>query len=86
MSSRQPPGGWRAWYLGWQADDERRAVEPSPEKDWYTVKEAAQLFQVHPKTVYKWVREGEIKADRPSPRTTRIHKRDLLAYLRRDGS
>ena len=54
-------------------------------KDWYTVKEAAQLLGVHPKTVRKRVREGEIKASRPSPRMTRIHKRDLADYLNRTG-
>jgi excisionase family DNA binding protein len=81
MSFRRPPGGWRHWYLGWESDARRADIEASLDKDWYTVEEAAKVLGEHPKTVRKRVREGEIKASRPSPRKTKIHKRDLADYL-----
>jgi hypothetical protein len=50
-------------------------------------KSLGQLFlEEHPKTVYRRVREGVIRASRPSPRKTKIHKQDLVAYLMRSGS
>jgi excisionase family DNA binding protein len=47
----------------------------------YTVPEAAGVLDEHPKTIYRRIRDGEIKAYRRSPRKTRIYHTDLAAYM-----
>jgi excisionase family DNA binding protein len=66
-----------------ERDARRKAIEDHLAQNWYTVPEAATLLEEHPKTVYARIRAGEIRASRPSPRKTRIHKQDLVAYLMR---
>ena len=72
--------------VGGQAKARYEAIEGSLRQDWYTVPEAAAILEERPKTVYRRVREGAIRASRPSPRKTKIHKQDLVAYLMRSGS
>ena len=58
----------------------RERIEEDLEQEWYTVDEAAEELAVHPKTVRKYIREGKLKASRPSPRKTRIYYTDLARY------
>jgi excisionase family DNA binding protein len=61
----------------------RERIEDGLELEWYTVDEAAEELDLHPKTVRSRLREGKLKASRPSPRKTRIHYTDLAAYMSR---
>jgi excisionase family DNA binding protein len=61
----------------------RELIEEDLEQEWYTVDEAAEELDLHPKTVRKRIREGNLKASKPSPRKTRIHYTDLARYLSR---
>ena len=85
MSSEEAAPIWRILLQGiadaGDAKAKRDAVEAALHKDWYTVPEAAAIIYQHPKTVYKRIRAGELKANRPAPRKTRIHKHDLVNYL-----
>ena len=47
--------------------------------------EAAEVLGEHPKTIYRRIRDGEIKAYRRSPRKIRIHYTDLAAYMIKEG-
>ena len=70
----------RAWRKGMTR---RELIEDGLELEWYTVPQAAEELGEHPKIVYRRIRNGEIKASRPSPRKTRIHHTDLAAYMSR---
>lgn len=59
----------------------RELIEDDLEQDWYTVPEAAEKLDEHPKTLYRRIRNGEIKADTRRPRKTRIYYKDLAAYM-----
>jgi excisionase family DNA binding protein len=59
----------------------RERIEDDLEQEWYTVDEAAEELDLHPKTVRARIREGKLKASRPSPRKTRIHYTSLTSYL-----
>jgi excisionase family DNA binding protein len=59
----------------------RERIEEDLEQEWYTVDEAAEELDVHPKTVRRRIHEGKLKASQPSPRKTRIHYTDLAKYL-----
>jgi excisionase family DNA binding protein len=61
----------------------RIRIEEDLEYEWYTVDMAAEELDLHPKTVRKRIREGKLKASRPSERKTRIHYSDLAAYKSR---
>jgi excisionase family DNA binding protein len=61
----------------------RERIEEDLELVWYTVPEAAEELGEHPKTTYRRIRNGEIKADTGRPRKTRIHHTDLAAYMSR---
>lgn len=50
-------------------------------KHFLTVKEVAELLQVHPVSVCRWVREGIIPATRIGKRLTRIKKTDVEKLL-----
>jgi excisionase family DNA binding protein len=63
----------------------RERIEEGLEQEWYTVNEAAEELELHPKTVRKRIRDGKLKASRPSPRKTRIHYTDLGAYMSKEG-
>jgi excisionase family DNA binding protein len=68
----------RAWRKGMTR---RERIEDDLEQEWYTVPEAAEELGEHPKTLYRRIRNGEIKADTRRPRKTRIHYTDLAAYM-----
>jgi len=61
-------------------------IESTLSKDWYTIAEVGELLNVHRKTVEAWINGGQLKYTRPSPRKTRIWKKDLAAYLARRGN
>ena len=46
-----------------------------------TPAEAAELLQVHVKTVYKWIETGELRSAKLGPRSTRILKSDLMQFV-----
>jgi excisionase family DNA binding protein len=64
-----------------RAMSRRERIEEDLEQEWYTVDEAAEELDLHSKTVLKRIREGKLKASKPSPRKTRIHYTDLARYL-----
>ena|SRR5829696_1369152 len=63
----------------------RLRLEEELDQWWYTVPEAAEILREHPKTIYRRIRRGEIKASRPSPRKIRIFYTDLAAYMVGEG-
>lgn len=50
-----------------------------------TIKEASELLRVHPETLRRAIRAGELKAARLGHRTVRIAKDDLIAWFREKG-
>lgn len=53
-------------------------------KDFYTVNNIADMLQVNPFTVRRWIREGHLKAVK-FQRLVRIEKEELRRYLRKSG-
>ncbi|MHC3004170.1 helix-turn-helix domain-containing protein [Gordonia sp. GN26] len=47
--------------------------------DWLTVAEAAQEARVSEKTIRRWYRSGQLKADRLGQRMVRIRRCELAA-------
>ena len=52
------------------------SIQP-PESTWnarnlLTVPEVAEWARVHPKTVYRWIREGKLEAIQFGPKTFRV--------------
>ena len=51
-------------------------THPSPgtwnARDLLTVLEVAEWARVHPKTVYRWIKEGKLEAKQFGPRTYRV--------------
>lgn len=52
------------------------------DRDYYTVPEAADLLNVSPSTVWRWVKAERLPAYRVGPRAIRIKKEDLAAVVR----
>jgi len=50
-----------------------------------TVLEVAQWARVHPKTVYRWIREGKLEAIQFGPRTFRVPEDAIGPFLRQTG-
>ena len=50
-------------------------------RDVMTPAEASEYLQVHIKTIYDWIRTGELRAVKLGPRSTRILKQDILRFL-----
>lgn len=48
---------------------------------FYTVAEAARVLDVHPSTIWRWIKAEKIPACRLGPKTIRIKKQDLEAVL-----
>ena len=46
-----------------------------------TVAEAAEYLQIHIKTLYEWIKSGELAVIKLGPRSTRIRKSDVDAFL-----
>jgi excisionase family DNA binding protein len=47
-----------------------------------TVPEVAEWARVHPKTVYRWIKEGRLEAIQFGPRTFRIPEDAVRLFLR----
>jgi excisionase family DNA binding protein len=60
------------------------ALSPRVEK-LYTVNEAAELLSMHPESLRREIRAGEVRAEKLGPRRTRIAESELLRF-RRDRS
>ena len=50
-----------------------------------TVPEVAEWARVHPKTVYRWIKEGRLEAIQFGPRTYRIPEDAVSQFLRQVG-
>ena len=50
-----------------------------------TVSEVAVWARVHPKTVYRWIKAGDLNAVQLSPRTFRITEEDVRMFLHERG-
>ncbi len=50
-----------------------------------TVPEVAEWARVHPKTVYRWIKLGELDAIQLGARTYRIPEHAVVEYLQRNG-
>jgi excisionase family DNA binding protein len=49
--------------------------------DIMTVAEAAEYLQIHIKTLYEWIKSGQLAVVKLGPRSTRIRKSDIDAFL-----
>ena len=50
-----------------------------------TALEVAEWARVHPKTVYRWIREGKLEAIQFGPRTFRVPEDAIGQFLRQAG-
>lgn len=50
-----------------------------------TVLEVAEWARVHPKTVYRWIREGRLEAIQFGPRTFRVPEDAISKFLNKNG-
>jgi len=50
-----------------------------------TVLEVAEWARVHPKTVYRWIREGKLEAIQFGPRTFRVPEDAIGQFLHQTG-
>jgi excisionase family DNA binding protein len=46
-----------------------------------TIGEVAGWARVHPKTIYRWIRQGRLVAIRFGPRTTRVAEAEVRRFL-----
>ena len=65
------------------------ATQPTPPlpstwnaQNLLTVPEVAEWARVHPKTVYRWIREGKLEAIPFGPRTFRVPEDAIGKFLR----
>lgn len=56
-------------------------------RDGLSVQEAADRIGMHPQSIYKWIRDGDLRVTRFGPRggTMRIHPADLDDLVRPSG-
>jgi excisionase family DNA binding protein len=52
-----------------------------PVRDIMTAAEAAEYLQVHIKTLYEWIKSGDLAVVKLGPRSTRIRKVDIDRFL-----
>jgi len=50
-----------------------------------TVPEVAEWARVHPKTVYRWIKDGRLEAIQFGPRTFRIPEDAVVQFLHQTG-
>jgi excisionase family DNA binding protein len=50
-----------------------------------TVHEVAEWARVHPKTVYRWIKEGKLEAIQFGPRTFRVPEDAISKFLHKTG-
>lgn len=65
-------------------------MSSKPETDFrliqlLTVPEVAEWARVHPKTVYRWIKLGQIEAIQFGARTYRIPEHAVVDYLESNG-
>lgn len=51
-----------------------------------TVPEVAEWARVHPKTVYRWIKQGKLEAIQFGPRTFRVPEDAISKFLHRTGN
>ena len=51
-----------------------------------TVLEVAEWARVHPKTVYRWIKDGKLEAIQFGPRTFRVPEDAIGKFLQKTGS
>ncbi len=78
---KRPAGGVRA-----KTSPARTPEDAAPAKQitegqrWFTVSEVARRLAVQPKTVYEWIRVGELGATKFGPQTTRVRVSELERF------
>jgi excisionase family DNA binding protein len=50
------------------------------EVQWLTVAQVADRLAVHPKTVYEWIRAGELAATKFGPQTIRVRVSEVERF------
>jgi excisionase family DNA binding protein len=51
------------------------------EPEFLSIRHIAELLDVNPSTVWRWVRTGQLPAVRCGPRLHRVHRTDFDAFL-----
>jgi excisionase family DNA binding protein len=51
-----------------------------------TVPEVAEWARVHPKTVYRWIKQGKLEAIQFGPRTFRVPEDAISKFLLKTGN
>ncbi len=66
-----------------------QSIHPLPgswnARNLLTVLEVAQWARVHPKTVYRWIKDGRLEAIQFGPRTFRIPEDAVGKFLNQNG-
>src|SRR3990172_9399172 len=66
-----------------------QATHPIPgtwnARNLLTVPEVAEWARVHPKTVYRWIRDGKLEAIQFGPRTFRVPEDAIGKFLQKTG-
>jgi len=52
-----------------------------PEKEYYSPQEIAEKFNLKPRTVTNWIRQGKLKAIKLGD-LWRVHRADLEAFIK----
>ena len=67
-----------------------QATHPIPgtwnARNLLTVPEVAEWARVHPKTVYRWIRDGKLEAIQFGPRTFRVPEDAIGIFLHKSGN
>jgi len=56
------------------------AKKPAKDRQWLKVSETAARLAVQPKTVYGWIRDGELEATKFGPKSTRVKASELARF------
>jgi excisionase family DNA binding protein len=66
-----------------------QSIHPPPDtwnaRNLLTVLEVAEWARVHPKTVYRWIKDGRLEAIQFGPRTFRIPEDAIGKFLNKSG-
>jgi excisionase family DNA binding protein len=54
-----------------------------PEREAYTIQQAADILQVTPRTIRNWIKDGKIQAFRLGGRRLRIRHEEVVRLLNR---
>ena len=67
----------------------KQSIHPPPDswiaRNLLTVLEVAEWARVHPKTVYRWIKDGRLEAIQFGPRTFRIPEDAIGKFLNKSG-